>query len=151
MSDINQVISLGIGSPAAIQEFLTLGLQQGAPADTTPDAFTFTDQSGVNTSTTITSAPVTITGIDAAATITITGGTYDINGSGSFTSSAGTVNNGDTVRARHTSSANYNTATDTTVTVGGVSDTFTSTTRAQPAGGGSGTHRPRIGGIMVFN
>jgi len=34
--DINQVISLGIGSPAAIQEFLTFGLQQetAAAADT---------------------------------------------------------------------------------------------------------------------
>lgn len=30
MADINHVISLGIGSPAAIQEFLTFGLQQGA-------------------------------------------------------------------------------------------------------------------------
>lgn len=32
MADINHVISLGIGSPAAIQEFLTFGLQQGVPA-----------------------------------------------------------------------------------------------------------------------
>lgn len=30
MADINHVISLGIGSPAGIQEFLTFGLQQGA-------------------------------------------------------------------------------------------------------------------------
>lgn len=36
MADINFVISLGIGSPAAIQEFLTFGLQQGdAPAEDT--------------------------------------------------------------------------------------------------------------------
>jgi hypothetical protein len=30
MADINHVISLGIGSPAAIPEFLTFGLQIGA-------------------------------------------------------------------------------------------------------------------------
>ena len=30
MADINQVISLGIGSPAGIPEFLTFGLQIGA-------------------------------------------------------------------------------------------------------------------------
>jgi hypothetical protein len=30
MADINQVISLGIGTPAGILEFLTLGLQIGA-------------------------------------------------------------------------------------------------------------------------
>ena len=30
MADINQVISLGIGSPSGIPEFLTFGLQIGA-------------------------------------------------------------------------------------------------------------------------
>jgi len=30
LADINQVISLGIGSPAGIPEFLTFGLQLGA-------------------------------------------------------------------------------------------------------------------------
>lgn len=101
---------------------------QTAGSDTTPDQFTFADRFNVATSTQITSDPITVAGIDAAATITITGGTYDINGSGSFTSSSGTVNNGDTVRARHTSSASASTATNTVVTIGGVSDTFTSTT-----------------------
>lgn len=119
-------------------------------SDATPDSFLFTDQTGVAISSTITSAAVTIAGINAAAAITVTGGTYDINGSGTFTSSAGTVNNGDTIRARHTSSGSYNTATDTVVTVGGVSDTFTSTTRTEPAGGGGGTHQQHRGGMMVF-
>src|SRR6185369_7683494 len=100
----------------------------GGP-DTTPDAFTFTDQTGVALSSTITSAPITVTGIDAAAAISVTGGTYSIN-SGSFTSSPGTVVNGDQIRAQHTSSASYSTATNTAVTIGGVSDTFTSTTLA---------------------
>lgn len=102
---------------------------QVAGSDTTPDAFTFADRFNVATATEITSDPVTITGIDAAAAITVTGGTYSING-GAFTSSAGTVVNGDTVRARHTSSASASTATNTVVTIGGVSDTFTSTTAA---------------------
>lgn len=102
------------------------------PDDTTPNAFSFTDQTGVALSSTITSAAITVAGIDAAATITVTGGTYDINGSGTFVSTPGTVNNGDTVRARHTSSASYETATNTVVTIGGVSDTFTSTTEESP-------------------
>lgn len=101
--------------------------------DTTPDAFSFTDQGGVARSSTITSAPITVTGITAAAAITVSGGTYDINGSGVFVSTPGTVNNGDTVRAQHTSSANYSTAVDTPITIGGVSDTFTSTTLIDPA------------------
>jgi hypothetical protein len=32
MADINQVITLGIGTPAGVPEFLTLGLQIGAAA-----------------------------------------------------------------------------------------------------------------------
>jgi hypothetical protein len=102
-------------------------------ADTTPDQFAFVDQSDVARFDIITSAPVTVTGIDTPAAITVSGGTYDINASGSFTASAGTVNNGDTVRARQTSSASYSTAVNTLITIGGVSDTFTSTTVAAPA------------------
>jgi len=35
MADINQVISLGIGTPSGIPEFLTFGLQIGAALDIT--------------------------------------------------------------------------------------------------------------------
>jgi hypothetical protein len=38
MADINQVISLGIGAPSGIPEFLTLGLQIGAAVDITAHA-----------------------------------------------------------------------------------------------------------------
>lgn len=100
--------------------------------DTTPDQFNFSDQAGVALSGTITSAVVTITGIDAASDITVSGGTYSING-GAFTALAGTVVNGDEVQARHTSSASYLTATNTIVTIGGISDTFTSITLGDPA------------------
>lgn len=43
MADINQVITLGIGTPAGIPEFLTFGLQIGEEADIwtiQPDAST---------------------------------------------------------------------------------------------------------------
>ena len=100
---------------------------QAVGDDTTPDQFTFADRFNVATSAEITSAPVTIAGIDAASAITVTGGTYSING-GAFTADPGTVVNGDSVRARHTSSGSASTATNTAVTIGGVSDTFTSTT-----------------------
>ncbi|MEO8217873.1 MAG: hypothetical protein ABI718_12400, partial [Acidobacteriota bacterium] len=95
-----------------------------------PDAFSFTDQTNVALSATITSAPVTISGINAPSAISVSGGLYSVNG-GAFTSAGGTVSNGDMVRAQHTSSASFSTTTDTTVTIGGVSDTFRSTTLAQ--------------------
>lgn len=120
-------------------------LEAAGEDDTTPDQFTFTDQSGVDVSTEITSAAITVTGIDAAADITVSGGTYDINGSGTFTADPGTVNNGDTVRARHTSSASNSTSVNTIVTVGGVSDTFTSTTIGATNPGTSGRNRIDFG------
>ena len=99
--------------------------------DITPDAFTFADQTNVARSSAIVSAPITITGINTAAPISITGGEYSING-GAYTATTGTVPNNGTITVRHTSSANYSTATNTTLAVGGVSDTFTSTTLAAP-------------------
>jgi hypothetical protein len=99
--------------------------------DTTPDSFSFSDQTNVAVSTVITSNTITVAGITGAADISITNGEYKI-GSGSFTSTAGTVNNGDTVTVQHTSSSSFDTNTDTVVTIGGVSDTFTSTTIAEP-------------------
>lgn len=105
--------------------------RSGPPQDTTPDVFSFVSQTGTLRSATITSAPVTITGITAATSVTVSGGTWSKNG-GAFTSSAGTVVSGDSVRLRHTSSANYSTVTQSTLTVGGVSAIFASTTEANP-------------------
>jgi hypothetical protein len=36
MADINHIITLGIGTPGAILEFITVGLQIGAPPAYTP-------------------------------------------------------------------------------------------------------------------
>jgi M6 family metalloprotease-like protein len=98
--------------------------------DTTPDAFTFTDQTNVALNTTVTSNTITVSGICAPAFISITGGTYSING-GVYTSTTGTVSNGDTVTVRQTSSGSYSTTTNATLTIGGVSDTFSVTTSCQ--------------------
>jgi cysteine-rich repeat protein len=100
-------------------------------ADTAPDAFTFTDQTNVALSTVMTSNAITVSGINAPAPISITGGQYQV-GAGSWTTVAGSINNGDTVKVRQTSAAAYSTQTNTVLTIGGVSDTFTSTTGVQP-------------------
>jgi len=97
-------------------------------SDTTPNAFTFTDQTGVAISTTITSATITVGGINAGAAISVSGGKYSRNG-GTFTTSKGTVYNGDSIRVQHTSSSAYNTTINTILTIGGVKDTFSSTTK----------------------
>ena len=102
--------------------------------DTTPDPFTFTAQTGVGLNATVTSNTITVSGINAPAAISITGGTYKIN-SGSYTSASGTVNNNDTVTVQQTSSGSYSSTTNATLTIGGVSDTFSVTTTSTPPPG----------------
>jgi hypothetical protein len=102
----------------------------GIEYDVTPDQFYFTDQTNVPLSSLRTSNTITATGIDYTTPLSISGGEYSING-GAWTSAAGSVVNDDTVAVRHTSSSSYNTAVNTTLTIGGVSDTFTSTTKQQ--------------------
>lgn len=95
--------------------------------DTSPNTFVFTDQTGIPTSTLITSNTITVSGITDSASIAASGGAYSING-GSFITTAGTVSNNDTVAVRHTSSSSSLTTTNTTLTIGGISDIFSSTT-----------------------
>lgn len=99
--------------------------------DTTPDAFTFVDQTDVALSTQIESAAITVNGIGAASAISVSNGEYSID-SGVYTSTAGTVTNGQTVSVRHSSSASNSTTVDTVLTIGGVNDTFSTTTLAVP-------------------
>lgn len=103
----------------------------GEAEDATPAAFSFTDVNNVTAGSTQTSAEVTPTGFNVPVEITVSGGSYSIDtgaGYGSFTTSAGTLFPGDKVKARHTASASPATVTNTVVTIGGVSDTFSSTT-----------------------
>lgn len=98
-------------------------------ADTTPDAFDFTDVTGVEPSSVNTSAPVTITGMNALSGGSVTGGQFNVNG-GVFTSGVADVANLDQVRARGTASGSFSTAVNVDVTVGGVTGRYTITTRA---------------------
>lgn len=112
----------------------------GAPNDTTPDAFTFTDRTGVELSTNTESNQIVISGINTPTNISVSGGTYSINNA-TYTGNVGTVSNSDSIKVRLTSSASYNTATQMTLTIGGVSSVFRATTKVAPvvsSGGGGG-------------
>jgi hypothetical protein len=113
-------------SPLPVEATATASITP-ASADTTPDAFTFTDQNNVALSTLTTSNTITVSGINAAAPISITGGEYSING-GAFATAAGTVSEGNTVTVRQTSSASPLTTTSAVLTIDGISDSFDITT-----------------------
>jgi hypothetical protein len=95
--------------------------------DTTPDAFSFTAQTGAALSALTTSNGVIVGGINAPASIIIAGGQYSID-AGPYTSGAGYVSNGQTVTVQVTSAASFSTPAVVTLTVGGVIGAFTVTT-----------------------
>lgn len=97
-----------------------------------PDAFSFSSQGDAEPNTSITSTAVIVNGLYAATTISVTNGEYSIDG-GPFTSAVGTVTNGQSVQVRHTANAAFDAQTDTVLTIGGVSATFSTTTKADPA------------------
>jgi len=99
----------------------------GVISDITPDVFTFADTANVPFSTLVTSGTVTVSGINTASAVTVVGGEYSQNGA-PFTNSPGVANSNDTFAVRHTSSPVFGTAVHTILTIGNMSDTFTSTT-----------------------
>ncbi len=99
----------------------------GKKSDRTPNPFSFSAQTGVELSTVVESNSITVSDINKSVAITVTGGEYSIAG-GAFTSSAGEVTEGQAVTVRLTSSDSYSTQTSATLTIGGVSGTFSVTT-----------------------
>lgn len=98
--------------------------------DTIPDDFDFLAVGSVNQSMTVVSNIITVTGINFASPITISGdgsSEYSINGK-DYTSAPGTVSYGDKISVRHTSASSPATQVDSVLTIGTVSSTFSSTT-----------------------
>ena len=98
--------------------------------DSTPDSFNFTDQTGLEINTLTESNTVTITGITDAATVTISGNSAQFSINGGSYGTSGTITNNQTLKLRMTTSSSFSTGVSTTITVGGVSDSVTFTTRA---------------------
>ncbi len=125
---------------------LTVGMAQAifqsttaAVADGTPDPFVFIDVTGQGRNVQITSNTVTISGLTMPANLSVSGsGGYSIGCNGTFSNIAGTVHNGQTICLRHNAASSYSIDVGTTLTIGGVTDTFSSTTSADPGSGGGG-------------
>lgn len=92
-----------------------------------PNTFAFTPLINEPLSTLLSSNIIGIIGNAFPLPISITGGQYSING-GAWTSSAGTVNQYDSVQVRQTSSGSNSTTTTATLTVGSFSADFDVTT-----------------------
>jgi len=110
--------------------------------DFVPDTFSIPPRNDVPLATAVTSEPIVIRGLGHATHISVQNGEYSLGCTQSFTRNPGEVSDGQSVCVRHTSAVTYSTSVTSTLTVGGVSANFTSTTQAMPtpapASGGGG-------------
>ncbi|MGM8227531.1 hypothetical protein ACSV5M_13165 [Cellvibrio sp. ARAG 10.3] len=94
-----------------------------APPDTTPNAFTIPAEQDVEPGEEVISEAVTINGINRPTPISIVGGEYSINGA-TYTSAEGTINNNQSVTVKLVAPEATNETGEATLTIGGVSATF---------------------------
>lgn len=94
-----------------------------AMRDDIPDRFMFTDVSTVSLGKRVVSNTITVTGINVPSPISISGGKYSING-GAYSLSSASVVCGDKVTVSVGSSKKLLATVNATLTIGGVSDTF---------------------------
>jgi alpha-tubulin suppressor-like RCC1 family protein len=101
--------------------------------DATPDPFGFSAQTNVAPGTAVTSNTITPAGYNTPSGVMVSNGEYSIGCGGTFTSSPGTISPGQSVCVRHLASATPGATVTTTLTIGGVAGSFSSTTAA-PSG-----------------
>ena len=128
------LFAAGVGTPSYSNVSL-LATYVAVPPDTAPDAFSFTSQTDVPTGSQRTSNTITPTGYNTTAAISVANGTYSVGCTVTFVGTAGTIEPGQTVCVRHTASGSNSTTVTTTLTIGGVNGTFSSTTVAPPSPG----------------
>jgi hypothetical protein len=104
------------------------GVGGGAGNDIVPDPFNFNPRDNLPVSLWLNSNAVTITGINAPAPVTVTGGYYAIGCQGVPSNTPGTIQNGQTICVAHFSASTPNAKTTTTLTIGGISAEFVTTT-----------------------
>ncbi|MGX9857190.1 sialate O-acetylesterase (plasmid) [Limimaricola variabilis] len=107
----------------------------GEITDAAPDAFAFAARSGAAPSSPVTSELVTPVGYERDAPITVTGGAYRIANPDDtvavdWTTAPGRIHKHQKVQLRVTSSAEAETATQATLTIGGVTGVWSVTTAA---------------------
>lgn len=114
--------TLNIGGVTAVFTVTTL-------LSETPEEFSFSPVTDVEQGSVQTSEVITIEGIDVAVPISIAGGEYRID-DGEYTTSAGTIEPGQSVQVRTTASDDYSATVEVLLRIGGGEGIFTVTTRA---------------------
>lgn len=125
-------ISSSVMSSSSISSNPASSSSSSVAPDSTPADVNFTAQIDVELNTFALSNTVTISDINVPITVAISGGEYAIN-SGAFTTTEGTVSNGQTISLRVKSSENEAQQTTATLTLAGtISKKFVVTTKTTP-------------------
>ena len=142
VGDVTITVTANDGTLKAEQTIEVAVIQAAHTPETTPDAFSFAPQTGVDPRATVTSNAITVSGLSGPASISVRGGTLVVDGR-DFTGA--TVTNGQTVAVKVKARSRYTTTTTVTVTIGGVSVDFVVTTRAVSTTPGAFTFTPQTG------
>ncbi len=117
------------------------------PPDTTPDQFRINDITNVEPNSSVVSLPVPIQGINVPTPISIVGGEYSVGCTSTFVSTQTTVRNRNVVCIRVTTAGTFSSIKTATLTVGDVSDNFSTLNRAAIDGISFSESLSRIPGI----
>jgi len=104
-----------------------------AQRDPEPELFGFVHKTGVSRGEAVTSNVITPAGYDSPAWIDVFEGEYSIGCNGAFTGASGTIRPGQSVCVSHTASSKAGATVTTTLTIGGIEGTFSSTTATTAA------------------
>lgn len=118
------------GARAALSRDVPVKLTCTEATDTTPDAFSFPSVEGAQSGQTVTSAEITLSGLNAPAPVQVQEATLLVNGQ---ESASATVTNGQRLALRLRASPVSGGSAVGVLTVGGVSATFTVTTASAPS------------------
>ena len=105
------------------------------PPDRVPEAFAFPSRAEVGAGMDVRSDAILLLGINTATPVSIASGSYSIGCGSVFTSAPGIIRPGDWICARHRTPDGTLASTTSTLTIGDVSATFTSTTAATAEAG----------------
>src|SRR5690554_1202519 len=97
--------------------------------DVTPDNFVFEAKNDAIPGETYTSNTITVSGINAAVPVSVSGGEYAID-NGAFTAASATVKPGQTIVVRATAAPTPVSIVNAVLTIGGVTGTYSITTLA---------------------
>lgn len=109
-------------------------LYSGPAISDTADPFNFIDQLDVEPGAEVISKPVTITGLEQSATVSISGGSYSINDK-DFINSSSSISNKDWIRVRIKASSDWGQVTFSKITIGNQIAYFAVRTADNPGSG----------------